>query len=759
MPKRPLSPGRVRAARQSVRVTVASATGFYSALYALDQPVVAVYALFAPIALGVLSPIPGGGRDRARTMLIVLPLAVALTALGTALAVTTASAVAGMLVIGFAISFASAYGPAAAGAVPGLLLFYVLACFPPYAPDTLPQRLGGLLAGVLLLVLCELLLLPAPPVQRYRARIAAALDLAAASALASAQGHRRSPERARRLREEGLALRLSQAPPGSRPTGAGRTDRGLAQAGAATRRVLDQLARMAERPDSATAADPPSEELLRDVAAGCTATADALRGARAVPGPEALEEMVADFVAVRGRPSGSGLDTDAKASQRLLECRSDLLVMAASALTAQAAVAVAIGGRRDAAGLPPEQFWYAGPSTARLLALRLTGNLTLRSVLFQNAVRTALGLGAARLVAGALDLSHGFWVLLAVLTLGRTTAGATWSTVRSAAIGTLVGALAAGVLIFEAGGTVEVYAAVLVPAMFVAFSVGPIAGPAWAQGLFTLVVAAAFSQLAPADWRLAGTRLLDVLAGCTIGLVCGVLAWPAGAHAEVRRGVADMLRSAAPLVRVTVSAVVRAPGTSGAPEASGKSGTSGDTRPRHDDTDEALRLTRHRLRIAERAYAQYRTEGGRNAGDSGPDWHLALNCVSHAVIGSHWLPRQAYGPAPPEAVRWARESAGRLASAMDSAAAFPPGGVRATPVPLPHEVVSTAPAPVLPALVDIDTWLRTLAAELTAIGGSRPDGPPPPVRGDGTPPATARDATAGTAATPRPVQEGDGAGR
>ncbi|MFB7241620.1 FUSC family protein [Streptomyces populi] len=732
MPKRPPSPGRVRAARQSARVTVASAAGFYSALYALDRPVVAVYALFAPIALGILSPIPGGGRDRARTVLFVLPVAVALTALGTALAVTTASAVAGMLVIGFAVSFTSAYGPAAAGTVPGLLLFYVLACFPPYAPDTLPQRLGGLLAGGVLLVLCELLLLPAPPVQPYRARIAAALDLASASALASAQGHRHAPERARRLREAGLALRLSQAPPASRPTGAGRTDRGLAQAGAATRRVLDQLARTAERPDSAAAADPPSEALLRGVAAGCAATAGALRGARAVPGPEALEEMVADFVAVRGRPSGTGPDADTKASRRLLERRSDLLVTAASALTVQAAVAVAIGGRRDSAGLPPEQFWYAEPSAARLLALRLTGNLTLRSVLFQNAVRTALGLGAARLVAGALELSHGFWVLLAVLTLGRTTAGATWSTVRSAAVGTLVGALAAGVLIFEAGGTVEVYAAVLVPAMFVAFSVGPIAGPAWAQGLFTLVVSAAFSQLAPADWQLAETRLLDVLAGCTIGLVCGVLAWPAGAHAEVRRGVAGVLRAAAPLVQVTVSAVVRA------------SGTSGDARPRHGTAEEALRLTRHRLRIAEGAYAQYRTEGGRDPVDSGPDWHLALNCASHTVVGAHWLPRQAYGPAPPEAVRWARESAARLATAMDGAAAFPPGGVPATPVPLPHEVFSAAPAPVLPALVDVDTWLRTLAAELTAIGGSGPEEPPPPVRDGGARPATAHDPAART---------------
>jgi hypothetical protein len=428
--------------------------------------------------------------------------------------------------------------------------------------------------------------------------------------------------------------------------------------------------------------------------------------------------MAADFIAVRGHPAGTGTRTGTEASQALLEYRSDVLATAASALTVQAAVAVAIGGRRTSPGLPHEQFWYAEPPTARLLAIRLTGNLTLRSVLFQNAVRTALGLGAARLVAGTLDLSHGFWVLLAVLTLGRTTAGATWATVRSAALGTLVGSLAAGVLLFEAGGAVDVYAAVLVPAMFVAFSVGPIAGPAWAQGLFTLVVSAAFSQLAPAGWRLAEARLLDVLTGCAIGLVCGVLAWPAGARAEVRRSVAELLRAVAPLTRLTVAAAV------GAPE---------DPAPRRAAAEEALRVTRHRLRIAEAAYAQYRTEGGGAPAGGGPDWHAALVCANHAVVGSHWLPRREYGPAPPDAVRWARESAGRLATAMDRAAAFPSGGVRARPAPLPPEVVSSSPARVRPVLVDVDGWLRSLAAELTAIAGTG-DGPgePPPVQGRGT---------------------------
>lgn len=704
MPKRLFSPTHVRAARQAARVTAASLAGFYTALYALDRPVVAVYALFTPIALGVLSPVPGGGRQRARTVLFVLPVAVALTALGTTLAVTTASAVAGMLVIGFTVSFAAAYGPAPASVVPGLLLFYVLACFPPYDPQTLPQRLCGLLAGGALLVVCELLLLPASPSPPFRARLAAALDLAAASAVAAARGHGQDPGRARLLSDEGRALRFSQLPPATRPTGAGRTARALAHAGSATRRVLDQLSRTFEQPAPEPGDDPHCATLLREVAAACTATAGALRGTRAAPGPETLEEEVADFVAVRGRPAEDGHEP----SPHLLRHRSEVLATAASALTVQTAVAVAIGGRRGSPGLPRDQFWYAEPSAARLLTLRLTGNLTLRSVLFQNAVRTALGLGAARLVAGTLDLSHGFWVLLAVLTLGRTTAGATWSTVRSAAVGTLLGALAAGALLFGAGDVTVVYAVVLVPAMFVAFAVGPIAGPAWAQGLFTLVVSAAFSQLTQATWRLAEVRLLDVLTGCTIGLLCGVLAWPAGARAEVRRSVAELLRAVARLVALTTADLVDAPGVA---------------RSRDATTGEALRLARHRLRIAEGAYAQYRTEGGRDPG--GPDWLSALNCGSNAMTGAHWLPRQDHGPAPPEAARWARESVGELVTAMDRASAFPPGGVRVRPVPLAAGVISAAPPSVRPALVDIDGWLRTLAAELTAIGGARPDDHPP----------------------------------
>lgn len=199
-------------------MTVAAAAGFYPALYAFDRPVVAIYALFAAVAFGVLSPLPGSGRERARAVLYALAPAAALTALGTALAVATAPAVAGMLVVGFVLTFASACGPRVAGAAPGLQLFYILACFPPYAPGTLPQRLAGLAAGALLLAAAEFRLLPEPTAPHYADHVAHALRDAAATARALARGHGDDPPAASPpARAPCTPPRRASASPGSRP--------------------------------------------------------------------------------------------------------------------------------------------------------------------------------------------------------------------------------------------------------------------------------------------------------------------------------------------------------------------------------------------------------------------------------------------------------------------------------------------------------------------------------------------------------------
>lgn len=174
----PTGQERANIVRRAVRVTVAVSAGFYPLLYGAGLPVMALYALFAPIAVGLLSPVPGSGPQRASVMLRALPPALVLATLGTLLAVETWAAVAGMLVVGFLLAFAAVGGPRPMGVAPGLQLFYILACFPPYAPGTLGERLAGLAIGVLLLAACELLL-PDPPTASYPERLALALAEAA----------------------------------------------------------------------------------------------------------------------------------------------------------------------------------------------------------------------------------------------------------------------------------------------------------------------------------------------------------------------------------------------------------------------------------------------------------------------------------------------------------------------------------------------------------------------------------------------------
>ncbi|MGW1495381.1 FUSC family protein [Streptomyces sp. NPDC002402] len=697
---------RTAIVHRAVRVTTASCAGFYPFVYGADQPVPALYALFGPVALGMLSPIPGSGRQRAAVMLRALPVGLVLVTLGTVLAVDTWAAVLGMLVVGFALAFAAVAGPRPAGAAPGLQLFYILACFPPYAPDTLGSRLAGLTLGVLLLAACEVFLLPAAPAVSYRESLTEAVATAGRAAAAAAAGE--SGDSADRLRETGRRLRLSRLPPAERPAGAGRSARALAQAGSAARRLLDQLAQLRATPpaDRDAEADAASADMLARVATHCASTAEALRTGRPPPrsAAPALDTAIQRFQALRvaraARPPGTAPPVPA------LRRQAEVLGTAESARILQTAVRVGLDGRRTAPIQPHALFWYADALTPYLWWRRLAGHMTLRSVLFQNAIRTSLGLGAARLIAGSLDLSHGFWVLLAVLTLGRTTAGATWTAVRSALIGTLVGAVAAGTLLLVVGRHTDAYAAVLAPAMLAAFALGPLFGIAWAQALFTLVVSAAFAQIAPASWQLAEERILDVVTGSAIGLLCGLLAWPAGARREVRRTVSDLLQSCGPLITGTVRVLLATPpGTAPAPP----------TFP-----------VVHRLRLAEAAYFQLRSEPGDASADP-MDWHAALITANHVLLGAHWLPRFDLPPTgiPPDAAAWARTTAEQLVRATDRIAALCAEENRAPGPPAPvayHPPPGVRAFAPLPMLIDLEQWLSSLAAQLTHIESSVPPG-------------------------------------
>ncbi|MCM1972171.1 FUSC family protein [Streptomyces sp. G1] len=675
------------AARRAVRVTLAAGLGFYAFLYGLDRPVEATYALFAAVALAGLSRIPGSGRLRALVVARVLPAACALVVLGTLLAVRTWAAVAGMLVIGFCVAFSSAAGPRLAGAAPGLQLLYILPSFPPYAPDTLGQRLTGTVVGVLLLILAEATVLPDPAVPGYRDLAASATaEAARCAALLERPPHTLPAAEAARAVEREQSLRPSRVGEAQRPAGPGVRERALAHTGLAARTLLARL-RSLPPPEPGPATGTAGPDLVAAVRESAAGTA-ALLGAGGPPATDSTRLRDLQVSLARTPVTGPGPGFRNAALVELAEAALVLRGAAGIAVRGRAGAADAVGPGVGPAAGPPDRFWYAGEGPVRLWWYRLAGNTGPRSVHFQNAVRLGVALAVARAVAGLDSLPHGFWAMLAVISLTRTNAVQTRATVRLALIGTLVGAVAAGGVLALAGEASTVYAIVLPPLMLFAFCVGPVRGVGWAQAMFTLVVAMAFAQLAPVTWQLAEVRFLDVLVGSAIGMVCGLLAWPRGAHDELGRAVAALLHAAADDVQAATAAFGRA---------------------REVQPDQRVR---HALALAESAYAQYQTERQRPAVAAGQDWQAAMMTGHHVLWGGRSPLGTPPGPREEAMVReygaWVAAGLRRAAAAADPVrAAGAPDPGPAGPAPR-----RAGPEGAPPVFYTAMAWLDSLTADV-----------------------------------------------
>jgi uncharacterized membrane protein YccC len=557
-------PDRLAVLRRAARVTIAACTGFYACRYLLGDLTAATYAIFGTIALGALSQVSGSPVERARTYLGAFAAGAVLISLGTALAVSTWAAVAGMLLVGFAVAYAGIGGPRLAEVANGLQLFYVLPCFPPYAPATLPYRLEGLAIGVALLAAADLLLWPSPGPPRFRDRVADAAGHVARYAAAlrvallpsTPPGALTDPDLlALRDAAAGAAatLRLGELPTAERPTGPGRRDRSLIYVAAAVRNVSTRLGALTD--------------LLGKQQVTTLAIAEAARTAALASGG----------LLPRLHPHGHPRGGDRPAPDRL-----------------------------------PPALWFLRAATPRLWWQRLRVHLTPRSVYLQNAVRLALGLAAARAVAGVFDLSHGFWVLLATLSLMRTSLIAIRATLVPAFAGTVAGAAVAAAMVTAVGPHTASYTWSLPVVMLAALAVGPLLGTAVTQGAFTVLIAMLFAQLAPSTYELAAVRLVDVLVGGLVGAVIGAAVWPRGAGSTVRRTAAAGLRAGASQVVATTRAL-----TGG--------GTGWDTNA--DPSAGELRVARMAT-LFDHAYAQYRTETTRDPG--GADW-LTVLAVLHRM--------------------------------------------------------------------------------------------------------------------------------
>ncbi|MFY1688678.1 FUSC family protein [Plantactinospora sp. WMMB782] len=644
-----------RVLRRGARLALVAAAGLFGGRYGLDNPLLGLYTLFGAIATGLISQLPGGPIQRARTLLAALPVALFLVTAGTFLAVDTWIAAAGMLVVGFVIPFAGVGGPHVLGLATGLQLFYIAASFPPYQPGTLPARLAGVTLGVMLLVVAELLLWPDPTPPGYRHRLGGAAGSAAHLLdLLSGLPAARPVDRVELSRRRAATARamdgvwLARIPPTERPASAGRRDRALRHGDRLLRQLLHHAYRIADDPGEvrdevrARGRDDDLAELLRQSAAVLHDAGRMLCGGAEPVGMARLAELESRIRELYDRPST--VPTDDRAPDRLR--REAVSLRAADQAHAFGVAArIAVGLRppaRSPAGPELDEFWYAHRSPLVLYWQQFRFHLTTRSVYLQGALRVAVALAAARVVAGFLHLNHGFWVLLAVLTLMRTSAVDTRNALRPVLSGTLLGAAVGTLLLLGAGESPQVLLVTLPVAMVLTFTVGPLLPQFGGQALFTVLFVTVFAQAGPPNLEIAGARLLDVAVGAVLGVLAGLLLWPKGSSGELRRSVGRYLAVSAAAAEEVTQALAGRPVRQDAvgtarqhPVGTGRQDAVGTARQhpvgtgRQDPVDAA----RQAWILAEASFLQYQLE--RDDPRLPPvNWQAALVAGQHLHLGA-----------------------------------------------------------------------------------------------------------------------------
>jgi uncharacterized membrane protein YccC len=190
----------------------------------------------------------------------------------------------------------------------------------------------------------------------------------------------------------------------------------------------------------------------------------------------------------------------------------------------------------------------------------LRANVSFDSPVGRHALRLAVIVPVAVLIARELPLQRGYWVAVAAATVVRPEFGATFTRGAERALGTCLGVALAGaisVALHPTGGVIVVIVGLLAWAGYAMFPASFAVG----FGFITALVVFLLNVISPDSLSLASARLLDTLVGGSLGLVTYAL-WPTWAHTSAWQSLADLVGAERAYVGSVLSAVAegRRPG-------------------------------------------------------------------------------------------------------------------------------------------------------------------------------------------------------
>jgi uncharacterized membrane protein YccC len=529
---------RELAARKGVRAAIALPGTLALVDAVTGDTSAALFAAFAAFALVAMADFGGPRRARATAYVTATLAGAVLIALGTLVSDEPVVAGAVGFVVGFVLMQTAAFGGEWAAGMFATVLSYVLAATVVGTVDDIPSRVLGWSFGGLVALALALLVLPV--YERPALWRAAADALRACAAYVRAAGS--SPTLAA-AREAVGHLHHAYAAAPYRPAGPAVRDRAFVS-------LMDGLDRMVSLEPQPVGG--PTEEAGARLRAS---TAELLEASAArVSDPDGPEP---DLLGV-DRARHEHLETLGAWAQSTLEDGTDSTgvvtglegswwtrVMSFLSIPIAADVVIGLGSKPLDDDLAVTLETPVDEPSGRGARLRrvLSANLDLSSVRFRNAVRAAVALGGAVLLAAVTDLEHGFWVGLATLSVLRSNALATGRTAVQAVGGTCLGFFVVLALfgIFDAGPAEEwivlpvaAFGAAYAPTA-VSFVVG--------QASFTVAIVVMFDIIEPEAWRTGLVRVEDIAIGAGVALGVGLLLWPRGALGLLRSVLGAHLRA------------------------------------------------------------------------------------------------------------------------------------------------------------------------------------------------------------------------
>jgi uncharacterized membrane protein YccC len=533
--------------RRAARIAIVLTLAYWVVEKGLGRPSGALEAAFAVFALLLFADFGGPMGHRFVAYLLTTLAGLVMLAIGSLAAYSGWTSVLVGAFGSFALTYAGVLRGYVAAAGLALLIPLVIALTATPAVSEIPNELVGWAIGSGLAIAAAMFLWPLYAQSNLHLRVAAAL--AAAAALIHAlwpESMENNPDNASAAvgAFEAAAADVDAAYDGHllRPGATTPRDRSVMLAVDGVARLKTFLAWVAE------ATDRRASSIDRSLLAACEqmlkACARTMRSGAESPIPSALN-------AAREQHTTS---TEACASEALARGESDAVATTLHdsfrvriiALQTQL-IATDI---RGAVGAPPDRDAVATYGGAALRPHRrglgdvLKAQLHVDSPWFRNSLRTGLAVGLGILIGDLVDLEHGFWVVLGIVSVLRLDARATQKVVARAFAGTVIGfALGIGAVALIENSDAATWALLPILAFLAAWAPGSRSVIA-SHASFTLFVIALYELYDPTHFLTAQTRLLTVGVGLTVSLLVSALLWPRGVTAAIGNTVTAALRAA-----------------------------------------------------------------------------------------------------------------------------------------------------------------------------------------------------------------------